>query len=107
MGSDVLVKVKITNGTAGSRQVFWTCTQGPCHTGCGFKSIGVITIGSDGKGKFKFKGAAPFAGKIHFDICPGTVTCSGGNYYSGEFAAPSDELVEASEDAKEGDATLQ
>ena len=52
--------MKITNGTAGSRQVFWTCTQGPCHTGCGFKSIGVITIGSDGKGKFKFKGAAPF-----------------------------------------------
>ena len=104
-GSDVLVKVKITNGTPStSRTVYWACQYGTgCHEHCAFKSIGTITTDGSGKGKFKYKGPIPIDGTMHFDI----LNPSRGNYYSGIFAPPSDELVEASEDVIEGDPTLQ
>jgi len=108
-GSDVLVKVKIINGTPNTRRVvFWVCQSGTgCHSGCGFVSLGNITTDGSGNGKFKYKGPAPFAGTIHFDICVGETSCTGGNYFSGIFAAASDELIEAPEGVIEGDPTLQ
>ena len=82
--------------------IFWTCTSGPCHIACGFVNIGTIRTNGSGKGKFKYKGPIPLSGKVHFDVL------YSGNYYAGEFAAPSDaDLIEASEDVIEGDPTLQ
>ena len=81
--------------------VFWVCQSGPCHTGCGFVSLGTVRTDGSGKGKFKYKGPIPFGGKVHFDVL------YSGNYYAGEFAAPDADLIEASEDVIEGDPTLQ
>ncbi|MCR4320231.1 MAG: hypothetical protein NUV74_07880, partial [Candidatus Brocadiaceae bacterium] len=74
------------------------CQSGTgCHSGCSFVSLGTITTDGSGKGKFKYKGPAKFAGTIHFDICAGTTSgCTEGrSYFSGIFAAASDELIEA------------
>lgn len=109
-GYSVLVTVKITNGTPNtSRVVFWVCQGGTgCHSECGARPLGVIRTDGSGNGKFKYKGWAPLAGAMHFDICVVEQTrCIGGNYYSGIFAAASDELIEAPEGVIEGDPTLQ
>lgn len=102
-GSEVLVKVKITNGSPNtSRTVYWVCQSGTeCHSGCGYVSIGTIKTDANGKGKFKYKGAAPYSGSVHFDIM------DSGNYYAGIFDAPSSDTVEISPNAVEGDPTEQ
>lgn len=103
IGSEVLVKVKITKGSPNaSRTVYWVCQSGTgCHSGCGYVSIGTIKTNAEGKGKFKYKGAAPYSGEFHFDIM------DSGNYYSGIFSAPSSDTVKASDEAVEGDPTQQ
>ena len=85
-GSDVLVKVKITNGIPNEAcGVFWVCSNGGCRDGNGNCSLrlGETTMNGSGKGKFKWKGSIPFEGRVYFDIS-GTA----GVYYSGVFDAP-------------------
>ena len=85
-GSDVIVKVKITNGIPNEAcGVFWVCSNGGCRDGNGNCSLrlGETTMNGSGKGKFKWKGSIPFEGRVYFDIS-GTA----GVYYSGVFDAP-------------------
>lgn len=103
IGSQVQVIVKITKGSKNAtRTVYWVCQSGSdCHSGCGYVSIGTIKTNAKGKGKFKWKGTAPYTGTVHFDIM------DTGNYYAGIFTVPASSTVETSPNAVEGDPTQQ
>jgi len=106
LGTKVLVLWNITNGGASvTRQLFWNCQSGTgCHSGCGFESVGTITTNSSGKARKFAVVSPPFAGPMHWDICPGTTACSGPNLWSGIFTTP---FVSAGASGGTGDAAAK
>ncbi len=87
----VIVKTQFTNGQPNtSYEVWWECRVGGtgCRTGsgCGSRRLGLIRTDGSGKGKFRWKGTAPFPGTMYFEI----LSVQGGTEYcfTGLFAAP-------------------
>lgn len=91
LGADVQTLWIIGNGSPNqTRQLFYVCSAGPCHQGCGFSTIGTITTNAAGRGFALNTFANPFPGNnMHWDICPGSGSCSPAtNYFSGVFVSP-------------------